>query len=136
MSEENKGLVRRFFEQTNREGKTAVELCAPGFTAHIGALPAMDLEAFRQYQDAYYAAFSGSFITIEDMVAEGDRVAFRGTTRATHTGQFAGVPSSGRQVAVPVIGIARIAGGRIAEWWNSPDRLSWMQQIGAVPAPK
>ena len=80
----------------------------------------------------YYAGFSGSRITIEDMVAEGDRVAFRGVVRATHTAEFMGTPASGKQIAVPVIGIAQLAEGKIAEWWNSPDRLSWMQQIGAI----
>ena len=81
----------------------------------------------------YYAGFSGSRITIEDMVAEGDRVAFRGVVQDIHTGEFMGIPGSGKQIIVPVIGFARLAEGKIVEWWNSPDRLSWMQQIGALP---
>ena len=134
MSEENKALVRRFFEKANSEERTPVEMCAASFTAHIGASPAMDLQGFLQYQAAYFAAFSDTGITIEDMIAEGDRVAFRGLVRARHTGEFMGIPPSGKQISVPVIGIARLADGKIAEWWNSPDRLSWMQQIGAVPS--
>jgi steroid delta-isomerase-like uncharacterized protein len=133
-SENNKALVRRFFEKANNEERTAAEMCAPGFTAHIGASPAMDLQGFQQYQAAYYSGFSDTGITIEDMVAEGDRVAFRGVVRATHKAEFMGIPASGKQVVVPVIGIALLAEGKIAEWWNSPDRLSWMQQIGALPA--
>jgi len=134
MLEENKAIVRNFFEKSNGEGRTPVELCAPGFTAHIGGIPAMNLQAFQQWQARYYAAFSDTSITIEDMVAEGDRVAWRGVTRVVHTAEFMGTPATGKQIVVPVIGMARLAGGKIAEWWNSPDRLSWMQQIGAVPS--
>ncbi len=133
MLEENKALVRRFFEKTNSEERTAVELCGPGFIAHIGGNPAMDLQAFQQYQKAYFASFSDTSMTIEDIIAEGDRVAFRGVVRATHSAEFRGIPASGKQVVVPVIGMAQITEGKIAEWWNSPDRLSWMQQIGAIP---
>ena len=133
--EVNKALVRSFFEKANREGGTPVEMCAPGFTAHIGATPAMDLQAFQKYQKAYYAGFSDSRTTIDDILAEGDRVAFRGVVTAIHSGEFMGIKGSSRQIVVPIIGFARIATGRIAEWWNSPDRLSWMQQIGALPEP-
>ncbi|MBI2868324.1 MAG: ester cyclase [Chloroflexi bacterium] len=132
-SEDNKTLVRTFLEKSNLERRTLVELCLPGATFHVGAIPPMSLQAFQQFQAAYFAAFSDSRITIEDMIAEGERVAYRGTVRATHTGGFMGIPASGKQVAVPVIGIARLVDGKVAEWWNSPDRLSWMQQIGAVP---
>ncbi|MHA1962695.1 MAG: ester cyclase [Candidatus Thorarchaeota archaeon] len=134
MLEEKKELVRIFFERGNSEEKTPVELCAPGFTAHIGGYPPMDLQAFQQYQAAYFASFSNTTITIKDMVAEGDRVAFRGVVRATHSAEFAGIPASGKEVEVTVIGFAQIAEGKIAKWWNFPDRLSWMQQIGAIPS--
>jgi predicted ester cyclase len=109
-------------------------MCAPGFIAHIEASPAMDLQGFQQYQTTYFASFSNTSITIEDMVAEGDKVAFRGVVRATHTAEFMGIPASNKQIAVTVFGIAKLAGGKISEWWNSPDRLSWMQQIGAIPS--
>jgi predicted ester cyclase len=133
--EDNKTLIRNFLQKTNAERKTQVEMCVPGAMFHIGATPTMDLRAFRDFQTAYYAAFSETVATIEEMVAEGDVVAFRLVTRAVHTGAFMGTPASGNHIAVPVIGMARVAGGKIAEWWNSPDRLSWMQQIGAIPAP-
>jgi steroid delta-isomerase-like uncharacterized protein len=131
--EENKAIIRNFFEKTNREGRTAVEFCAPGFIAYIGGIPAMNLQAFQQWQARYYAAFSDTRITIEDMVAEDNKVAWRGVTTATHTAEFMGTPASGKQIVVPVMGMARLAEGKVVEWWNSPDRLSWMQQIGAIP---
>ena len=82
----------------------------------------------------YLDAFPDLKVTIEDMVAEDDRVAFRGVVRTTHSEEFMGITASGKQIAVPVSGFAKITEGKIAEWWNSPDRLSWMQQIGAVPS--
>ena len=133
MLEDNKTLVREFFKKANSEKRTPVELCAPGFTAHIGGSPSMELQAFQQYQAVYFASFSDTNTTIEDMVAEGDRVAFRGVVRATHSADFMGTTANGKQIVVPVIGIAQITEGKIAKWWNSPDRLSWMQQIGAIP---
>jgi len=132
--EENKAIVRNFFKKGNSEGRTPVEMCAPGFTAHIGTSPAMDLQGFQQYQLKYFASFSDTGITIEDMLSEGDKVAFRGVVRATHTGDYMGIPASGKKIVVPVIGIAKLVDGKIAEWWNFPDRLSWMQQIGAIPS--
>jgi len=132
--EENKAIVRNFFKKGNSEGRTPVEICAPGFTAHIGTSPAMDLQGFQQYQLTYFASFSDTDITIEDMLAEDDKVAFRGVVRATHTGDYMGILASGKQIVVPVIGIAQLVDGKIAEWWNFPDRLSWMQQIGAIPS--
>ena len=132
MLKENKALVRGFLDKGNSEERTPIDMCAPGFIAHIGASPAMDLQGFQQYQTIYFAAFSDTNITIEDMVAEGDMVAFRGVVRAIHTAEFNNISASGKQIAVPVIGMARLAEGKITEWWNSPDRLSWMQQIGAI----
>lgn len=131
--EDNKVLVRKFLEESNRQRRTIVELCHPEIMFHIGGTPAMNLQAFEQFQTRYYAAFPDSTIAIEDMVAEGDKVD-RGEVRATHKAEFLGKPASGKQITVSVIGIARLVDGKVAEWWNSPDRLSWMQQIGAIPS--
>jgi predicted ester cyclase len=133
-SEENKAIVRTFFEKGNTEERTPVEMCSPGFTAHIGGYPPMDLQGFQQYQATYFTSFSGTNLTIEDMVAEGNKVAFRGVVRAIHTAEFMGIPASGKLIVVTVTGIAHLSEGKIAEWWNFPDRLSWMQQIGAIPS--
>jgi predicted ester cyclase len=132
--EENKVIVRKFFEKANSEGRTPVEMCTPGFTAHIGTSPPMDLHGFQQYQKSYFASFSNTVLAIEDMLAEGDKVAFRGVVQAIHSGDYMGIPASGKKIVVPVIGIAQLVDGKIREWWNFPDRLSWMQQIGAIPS--
>jgi C-1 hydroxylase len=70
---------------------------------------------------------------IEDMVAEGDFVATRMTARATHRQDFMGVPASGKQISCSVMGLIRVADGKIAEHWNIMDELYLLQQIGLVP---
>jgi predicted ester cyclase len=63
-------------------------------------------------------------------------VAFRVVARATHTGEFMGIPASGKQITVPMIGIARVTDGQVTQLWNSPDQLGLLQQIGALPEPR
>ena len=133
--DENKTIVRDFFARNDREKKIPEEMCAPGFTAYLPGQPPMDLEAFKKVV-ASYAAFSDYHNTVEDMVAEGDKVAFRFERQATHTGEFMGVPASGKQVSWMTIGIVRLANGKIVEFWNSPDRMGMLQQVGVLPAPE
>ena len=134
--EQNKALVRRMFEETDRREKADSEMFAPGFTAHIAGNPPMIYEAFEQYLGMFYAAFSDLTHTFEDMLVEGDTVAFRAVARATHTGDFMGSPATGKQISVVQIGIARVANGKVAELWNSPDQMGLMQQLGLVPSPQ
>jgi predicted ester cyclase len=135
VSEDNKALVRHWFEESDRVGRAPDELFAPGFVAHIPGSPDMDAAAFQQYVASFYNAFTDFSHTFDDMVAEGDRVAFRAISRATHTKDFAGITATGTQVEVGQIGIVRVADGMMAELWNSTDRLGMMQQLGALPAP-
>ncbi|MBD3206935.1 hypothetical protein GF319_11425 [Candidatus Bathyarchaeota archaeon] len=131
--ERNKNLVRSFFERANTIGGTPVDMVTEDFVAHISGAQPYDLKAFEDYQESFYSSFSETETVVEDLIAEGDRVAFRGYVRTVHTGEFMGVPASGKEIVVSVIGFAKIEQGKIAEWWNFPDRLSWMQQIGALP---
>jgi predicted ester cyclase len=141
MSVENKDLARRLMEwkfspiALDRAHGAARELFDPGFTAHYPGLPPMDLESVRQFLALFGAAFSDIRHTIEDIIAENDRVAVRLTVQSTHTGDFFGVPATGNQVSVEQFAIIRIASGKIAEMWYSPDQMSLMQQLGAIPTP-
>jgi predicted ester cyclase len=74
--------------------------------------------------------------TIDDVVAEGDRVVIRVTGSGTHQGEFQGIPPTDRQVTATGIGIGRIENGRIAESWAAYDALGMMQQLGVIPAPE
>ncbi len=82
-----------------------------------------------------FAAFPDSNMTIDDTVAEGDRVVSRFTVRGTHRGEFQGIPPTGKQVTITGIAISRIEGGRVVEDWEELNMLGLMQQIGAIPAP-
>lgn len=108
-------------------------MCTEDFIANISGRLPLNLQAFERYQADYYGSFSDTETIIEDLIAEGDRVAFRGFVRSVHTSEFLGIPATGKQVIVSISGFARIVEGKIAEWWNLPDRLSWMQQINALP---
>jgi len=81
------------------------------------------------------AAMPDYNVSIDDLIAEGDRVAARFTMRGTHTGaDFLGLPASGRKINVTGISIFRIADGKIAEHWANEDALGLLQQLGAMPA--
>jgi predicted ester cyclase len=134
VSDKNKALTRAVFDEADRTERLDPALIAPDFTAHIAGNPPMNVDAFQQFLTMFYEGFSDFSHTFEDMVAEGDRVVFRVLAQATHTGEFMGIPATGTRVSVSQIGMSRIAGGKVAELWNSPDRLGLMQQLGVVPA--
>jgi predicted ester cyclase len=82
-----------------------------------------------------YSGFPDLRFTMEEMIAEGDKVAERLTVRGTHEGEFMGVPPTGKQVEFPGMGVLRIREGKIVEFRAMPDMLGVLHQIGAVPEP-
>ena len=137
MSEQNKAIVRRLYEEVWDLGDLDVldEVISADFVGHRSGRPEdLGPEAVRQSVVALCAAFPDGKFTIEDMVAERDRVVVRFTGRATHKGEFRGIAPTGRQITITGIGIYRIAGGRIVERWENIDQLGLLQQLGAVPA--
>ena len=85
---------------------------------------------------AYFEdAFPKYKLLLDDMVAEGDRVALRTTFRGVHKGEFQGIRATGKEVSISVMLIYRIEGDKIAEHWMNADALSLLQQLGAVPVP-
>ncbi len=93
-------------------------------------------EGIRRFYEAFWAAFAGSNITLEDVVAEGEEVACRFTLRGPHGGEFNGIPATGIEVSVPGITVLRFAGGKCVERWSQADFLGLMQQLGVIPAPE
>ena len=88
-------------------------------------------ETFRMF----IAAFPDARITIEELLADGDKVVARIVLRGTHRGPFFGIPATGRQIVVPGIHIMRYADGKMAEHWSNSDDLGMMGQLGVIPAP-
>jgi hypothetical protein len=126
-----KAVTRKFVEEADR-GRTALELCAPGFTAHFPGLPPRDVDEF---ETTIRSGFSDIGHPIEDLVAEGDTVAVRLLFEGAHTGEFMGSPASGQRFSVDGTAVLRMAGDKIAEFWGFLDQLGLMQQIGALPVP-
>ena len=90
-------------------------------------------EGHKQLIAAFRAAFPDLRVAVEDLLEEGDRVALRWRAEGTHRGELMGIAPTGRRVTLTGIEILRIAGGKIAEYWQSWDRLGMYQQLGAVP---
>ncbi len=136
-TEENKAVVRRFFEAglNQRNAGIADDLLSPDFVSHFGGLPepVHGREHWKELAAGYFTAFPDFQITLEDLIAEGDKVMARWVWRATHQGEFMGIPPTGKQVAVTGMGVYRIAAGKIAEEWVQDDVLGLLQQLGAIP---
>ena len=137
--EQDKALVLRFVEEIFNRGNMSVvdELFAPDFVEHE-ELPAgipNDREGVIQLTTMLRSAFPDFKATIDDIIAEGNKVVIRMTWRGTQKGEFMGVPPSGKSVAVGVIDIIRIADGQFVEHWGQMDSMGMMQQLGVIPAP-
>ncbi len=138
-AEQNKAVSRRADEELFNRGNLDVadELFAADYVYH-DATSGQDWhgpEDVKRYARLLRSAFPDLQQTIEDQVAEGDRVAYRWTARGTHRGELMGIAPTGARVAFTGIAIARLAHGRIAEMWESYDALGLLRQLGAVPSP-
>jgi steroid delta-isomerase-like uncharacterized protein len=135
MSEENKAIGQRFFEEQDRlRGGPADQLCASSYTIHIAGMGPMDLEGHKQFASMFYAAFPDLQHVIEDTVAEGDKEVVSFALEGTHKGDFMGIPATGKEVRVSAIAILQIADGKVARIDAIFDQAGMMQQLGAVPA--
>jgi steroid delta-isomerase-like uncharacterized protein len=94
-------------------------------------------EDFKQrWVSMFRTAFPDLQLSVEDQIAEGDRVVTRYTGRGTHQGELMGIPPTGNEVSVGGTIISRVSGGRIEEEWNNFDALGMMQQLGVIPPPE
>ena len=133
--EENKAIVRLMIEELDKANWALFnELHAPNFVYHGPASPKpLTREELEQFIRMLYAAFPDLHHTIEDMIAEGDKVVARFSIRGTHKGEFQGIPATGKKVTLTVTIIFHIAGGKISEAWEEADMMGFMRQLGAIP---
>ena len=125
--EENKVLVRRIYELINLGDSAACyEFCAPGYAEHLTDRD-MNLEESKKFEADFLAAFPDIKVTINDMIAEGDKVAVMVTWKGTHK-------DTGKKIEMTNANIFRIANGKWAETWNVTD-IRLAQQLGAIPKP-
>lgn len=136
-TEENKAIVRRFFEEGPSKGdiNAADELLSPDFAMHVPLPASPGVEGINEVITTCRAAFEHLNVTIEDMVAEGDKVVARFTARGIHKGDFMNLPATGKPITMTGIEIFRIKDGKIAELWGEVNLLGLMQQLGIFPAP-
>jgi len=135
-AEANAALVRRFFDAYNRnQPELYAEVCSPNYICRMGASESVTGLAANLEMEAYFrTAFSDARWDIQDLIATDDKVVVRRTWSMTHTGEFQGIPATGRTVTGTGIDIFRIQDGQLAEQWSESDNLSFMQQLGALPA--
>ena len=137
MSEENKAIVRRALEEMFGQWNLAVadEIYDKDFVGHAAPEEIRGPEGIKQFVSMNRSAFPDLQFTIEDQIAEGDKVVTRWTARGTHKGELMGIAPTGKQVAFTGITISRIVDGKAVEGWVNRDALGMLQQLGAVPAP-
>jgi steroid delta-isomerase-like uncharacterized protein len=139
VSEENKAVIHRLIEDLFNAGNLGLvdELISPDFIDHEefpGLSPSR--EGLEQSISVFRNAFPDIRITIEDeIVAEGDRVAFHLTWRGTHRGEFMGIAATERSVEFTSTDIMRVEGGKLAEHWGSANTFAMMQQLGVIEEP-
>jgi steroid delta-isomerase-like uncharacterized protein len=138
--EANKATVNRYFNEIMSQGRLEVidELMAKDFIIRISSLhePFRGPEGMKQFVTGLRTAFPDIQFTVEEQIAEGDKVACRFTSISTHQGEFAGIPPTDKQVKDHGTDIFRFVSGKIAEVWVSENALGLMQQIGAIPTPE
>jgi steroid delta-isomerase-like uncharacterized protein len=135
--EQNKAILRSGAQAfNNAEDRSGwIDIHDPSVVAYgLGPQP-LDLEGVKQFYSGLWDAFPDLRITIEDMVGEEDRVAWRLTVNGTHESEFRGVPATGTEVTFAAQYIFRFRNGKIVERWTNLDRLGVMVQLGAVPTP-
>ena len=134
--DENKALLRRLYDEVFVDWNLDVvdELIGPEFVGHEmppGTPPGP--VGFKQFYGWLRSAFPNLRYRVDDVIAEGDRVAVRWTWSCTHNGEFMGIAPTGKQASVTGMAIYRVAGGKCVERWVELGLLGLLQQLGAAP---
>src|SRR4051812_31699563 len=137
MSNENKQLVRRWVEGVwNQQKSESVEAmyAADGLAYGLGADggPLRGAAGFEEFHQAFLNAFPNLNVSVEDVIAEGDKVAIRWRATDTLRGDGLGVKATGNSMAVTGMSFVRVVNGKIAEGWNNFDVLGMHQQVGTL----
>jgi steroid delta-isomerase-like uncharacterized protein len=137
-TEENKTIARRAFEEVWNQGNPDAfdALYIPNQVSHgLGIDVPVGIEGLRRFVSIYRTAYPDTHFTVEDQIAEGDKVATRWTAIGTHYGDLMGIAPTGKRVTVTGMTINRIMNGKIVETWNNFDALGQLQQLGVIPPP-
>jgi steroid delta-isomerase-like uncharacterized protein len=134
--EDNKAVVRRFIDEIFVKGSLASvdELVADDFVGHTW--PGEGPEGLKQSIERVSSGLADAEFVIDDIIAEGDRVAVRLTSSATQTGAFMGLPPTGKRYTIEEIHVFRVREGQVVEHWHQFDQMGLMKQLGAMPSPR
>lgn len=131
--EENKSIVRHVYDLCTQKDIVALyEMYDPAYIEHTRNGDA-SLEQLKRTTSLFFSAFPDCSFTVENMVAEGDKVAFQVIIKGTHTGAYLGIAPTGNKIEMHDTSIKRIIDGKFAESWGTLDTLSMMQQLGVIP---
>jgi steroid delta-isomerase-like uncharacterized protein len=135
--EQNKAVTRRYYDEVLNQGHLSVldDIAADDYVEN-DPFPGQGngLADFKARVSSLLTAFAPCTFTIEDVVAEGDRVVVRWHSSGTHSGAFLGMPPTNRDYTIAGIDIHRLADGRMIEHWHVVDQLSQLQQLGMIPS--
>ena len=138
-TEQNKAIMRRLMEEVFNRGNIGLvdEMVAPDFIEHEELPPGIQpgREGVKAFSTIFRSAFPDLKVTIDDDIAEGDKVVIRSIWSGTHKGELMGIPPTGKSVSFGVVDTVRIAGGKLVEHWGQMDNMGMMQQLGVIPAP-
>ena len=139
--EENKAIIRRFYEALNKRDLSLLDdLVASVYIDHTyqsqdpegGYLNEMYLEGLKQSLTKFYKGFPDWIMTIDDIIAEGDKVWVRFKATGTHTGKHHGLAPTGKKITETGVDIMRIVDGKIVEGWRVHDHLDYFKQLGVI----
>jgi steroid delta-isomerase-like uncharacterized protein len=135
-AQQQKMMIQRWVEVAWNNGDLAIadEVYSPDYLLHDPARPIHGTEALKQFVATFLTGFPDIHVTIEDMIAEGDKVVWRYTVRGTHKGEFMGIAPTGKSITLTGILISRFADDKVVEDWNNYDALGMLQQLGVIPS--
>lgn len=138
MSEHNKMVVRRAIDEVYNQGKLDVvdDLVSKDFVVHFSSEALHGPDAMKQYVASLREAFPDLHLTIDDQIAEADKVVTRWTASGTHLGTFQGIPPTGKKGVMTGTDTDRFVDGKAVECWTNTDDLGLLQQLGVIPRPE
>jgi predicted ester cyclase len=134
LEEENKVLVRRFYDELNKGNLDIIdEMVCPDYVGHFPGLPDLHgITALKPFHQAAMSTIPPRRITLEDLIAEGDKVIKRYSVFGVHKGEILGVSPTNKEVNITGFSILRLVNGRIVEQWGLDDMFSFFQQLGVL----
>jgi predicted ester cyclase len=138
VEEQNVEIIKRWLEEMDK-GNLAVidEICTEDYKCYLPGSPKpINREVYKQVMETNLVAFPNYNHTVEDVIAQGDKVVVRVTNRGTHKGRFGVIPPTGKEIKFSVMTISRLVEGKVAEMWANFDALGLYQQLGMQLKPK